>query len=268
MLNFSNLLPLLLFYDQTIAKSLSSFQSPLLQDPTLQPSSACDCNGTKKGDHDGYVCSDFRLGPVVLPKVMPMLSFVNNYDRFGSLTPGDFLKKWTFPENGTYRYPPGDGFSVDVEGKHIKGNITLATGTKVDRFGSENGMLSAYLLFCSCAIACHRSYRMHSPLMKSLGSYVSAADSPYDQRSLPPSSLNQKIGTLDYPLNYHLYIVSKPLNATAGPIAPWFGQPGLGAQFYVGETGNIKSLLAEGYLTVLHKSNVTPGNGPSEKCGR
>ena len=70
-----------------------------------------------------------------------MLSFINNYDRFGKLTPGAFLKKWTFPENGSYRYPPSDGYALDVEGRPIKGTITLAVGTKVDRFGKPGGML-------------------------------------------------------------------------------------------------------------------------------
>lgn len=43
-------------------------------------------------------------------------------------------------------------------------------------------------------------------------------------------------------------MVKQPLTVLGGPIAPWFGQPGLGAQFYTGDTGNIMSLIDQGYL--------------------
>lgn len=39
-----------------------------------------------------------------------------------------------------------------------------------------------------------------------------------------------------------------PLTVVGGPIAPWFGQPGLGAQFYTGDTGNITVLIDRGFL--------------------
>ena len=38
-------------------------------------------------------------------------------------------------------YPPANGFQLDREGRAILGNMTLGKGTKVDRFGSEYGML-------------------------------------------------------------------------------------------------------------------------------
>jgi hypothetical protein len=38
------------------------------------------------------------------------------------------------------------------------------------------------------------------------------------------------------------------LTVVGGPIAPWFGQPGLGAQFYTGNVGNITTLIKDGYL--------------------
>lgn len=40
----------------------------------------------------------------------------------------------------------------------------------------------------------------------------------------------------------------RPFSVVGGPIAPWFGQPGLGAQFYTGGVGNIMKLLADGYI--------------------
>ena len=67
---------------------------------------------------------------------------MSDYDRFGGKTPGAFLAEWTFTENGTYKYPVYDGFQLDVEGKPIRGKMTLLPGTEVDRFGSEYGTFS------------------------------------------------------------------------------------------------------------------------------
>ena len=133
---------LLFIIHQAVSSPSFTPQSPLLQDPFPEPQSACNCSGTKPGWHEGYICTDERLGPVQLPRIMPMLSFINNYDRFGKLTPGAFLEKWTLPENGKWRYPPFDGYALDVKGKPISGTITLAVGTKVDRFGEESGTSS------------------------------------------------------------------------------------------------------------------------------
>ena len=99
------------------------------------------------------------------------------------------------------------------------------------------------------------------------GSYVSAADAPYSQRALPPSNLDTPVDTPEYPYNYHIYTVMKPLIVVGGPIAPWFGQPGLGAQFYVGATGNIMSLLANGYLERVNKTKLETGPGKGGDCG-
>lgn len=49
---------------------------------------------------------------------------------------------------------------------------------------------------------------------------------------------------MKYPYEYRLYIVLKRLDILGGPIAPWFGQPGLGVQFFTGPTeGNVESLV-------------------------
>lgn len=99
------------------------------------------------------------------------------------------------------------------------------------------------------------------------GSYVSAADAPYSQRALPPSNLDTNPQTPDYPYSYHVYEVRKPIEVEGGPIAPWFGQPGLGAQFWVGATGNILALLDLGYLARVNKSEVDLGPGRGNRCG-
>ena len=99
------------------------------------------------------------------------------------------------------------------------------------------------------------------------GTYVSAADAPYSQRSLPPNNLDSPADSREYPYDYHIYTVIKPFKVEGGPIAPWFGQPGLGAQFYVGATGNILTLLQDGYLERVNKSSLLPGAGRGGDCG-
>ena len=64
------------------------------------------------------------------------------------------------------------------------------------------------------------------------GNYVSPAGSPYQERALPPA--NQDYNGSDpgqQPYAYHVYEVREPVVVVAGPVAPWFGQPGFGTQF-------------------------------------
>lgn len=98
-------------------------------------------------------------------------------------------------------------------------NMTLSLGTNFDRFRSE------------------------------YGTFMSAAGAPYAQRSLPPSNLDAAPGAT-YPYNYHVYTVSKPVIVVAGPIAPAFGQQGLGLQFLM--PANIMTLVNQGYLSRLN----------------
>lgn len=108
--------------------------------------------------------------------------------------------------------------------------MVLEPGTLVDRFGRERG------------------------------TYVS------DQRSVPPSSLNAAPNSL-FPYGYHIYAVVKPSTVKGGPIAPWFGQPGLGAPFNIGATGNVLKLIELGYLERVHKRSIRPGPGEGGGCG-
>lgn len=210
--------------------------------PTPEAAAACNCTGTLDGG-DGAsssVCRDSRLGPSVLPQRLPLGTFVANYDRFGGLAPGDFLAKWT-DDRGKYVYPPQNGFQLDAHGKAINGTMVLQVGTLVDRFGSERGE-------SPCRVS-HSARAVGVVLTRVVaGSYVSAASAPYSQRALPPSSLATNPSAPDFPYSYHVYRVLKPLTVVGGPIAPWFGQPGLGAQFYTGGVGNIMALISDGYL--------------------
>ncbi|KAL8992699.1 MAG: hypothetical protein Q9169_006901 [Polycauliona sp. 2 TL-2023] len=201
---------------------------------------ACSCTSTNDtGPETGsaYICRDPRLGPVQLPTVFPLLSFVSDYDRFGGLQPGAFLARWTDNATGFYRYPPQNGFVLDLGGRAILGNMTLRVGMQVDRFGSE------------------------------YGTYISAADAPYAQRALPPSNLATNPSSPEYPYNYHIYTVLKRLDVLGGPIAPWFGQPGLGVQFYTGAIGNVRTLVEMGYLERSNVTAVLPGSGVGNMCG-
>ncbi|KAJ6787301.1 hypothetical protein PWT90_07616 [Aphanocladium album] len=190
---------------------------------TIPPSaSACDCKGaspaTDNTSNTAYLCGDARLGPVQLPTKLPLGSFVASYSRLGSeITVDEFLRAWT-DADGQYRKPPLQGFMRGVDGNSINGTLQLEVGTLLDRFGDEDG------------------------------EYVLAASAPFSQRSLPPSSLDTDPNAPDFPYGYHLYRVVRPFSVSGGPIAPWYGQPGLGAQFYTGNVGNIKKLLANGYI--------------------
>ncbi|KAM5344550.1 hypothetical protein ACJ41O_013085 [Fusarium nematophilum] len=185
--------------------------------PAQGPS--CNCDGTRDGGREAnrFICRDSRLGPRVLPRKLPLGSLLSSYNRLGGLTPAEFLVKWTDVE-GNFRYPPQNGFQLDEHGNAINGTMILEPGTLVDRFGSE------------------------------YGSYVSAAAAPYSQRALPPSNLDTNPNAPEFPNNYHVYEVLKPLPVVGGPIAPWFEQPGLGAQFFTGGIGNIMTLIEQGYL--------------------
>ena len=79
------------------------------------------------------------------------------------------------------------------------------------------------------------------------GCFISAALAPYSQRALPPSNLDTSPDAPDFPNNYHVYLVLKDLTVTGGPIAPWFGQPGYGTQFFTGDP-NIMQLIDQGFL--------------------
>lgn len=134
-------LPILL--SLAAALSADNSQGRLLIPLALTSSPVCDCsntNDTGKTTGYPYICRDPRLGPKKLPRRFPLLSFVTDYDRFGGLTPGQFLAKWTDPASGWFVYPPQNGFQLDdASGKPILGNMTLQAGAKVDRFGSEYG---------------------------------------------------------------------------------------------------------------------------------
>ena len=88
------------------------------------------------------------------------------------------------------RWPPNDGFSAGPISE------TLAAGTLIDRFGSENG-------------------RFFSPQ----GESYAARALPYVCRTLV----------------YRVYRVTRPIHVTAGKAAPWFDEPGGATQYETDE---------------------------------
>ncbi|KAH7326459.1 hypothetical protein B0I35DRAFT_422775 [Stachybotrys elegans] len=196
----------------------------------------CDCRGTINGGSGSemYICNDQRLGPRVLPRKLPLGTLTASYDRFGGLTPGQFLDKWWSTADNRWIFPEQNGFQLNTDSNGINGTTVLEPGTLVDRFGGEGGR------------------------------FVSAADAPFSQRALPPSNLNTNASTPNFPYDYHIYRVVKPLTVVGGPIRPWFGQPGLGTQFFTGST-NINDLLTQGFLQREDPEILT--DGKKNGCG-
>jgi len=196
----------------------------------LRNVSRCDpnfCAGAIDTLDYTYVCGDPRLGPLVLPSCLPLTSLVDGesfYRRFGGLCPGEFLSAWTnyaVPgQTGWFMYPFADGFANTTAGVPIRGRITLKSGMFLDHFGGATG------------------------------TFVAPARSPYDQRALPPANLDfdAKNGS-QFPFNYHVYEVKKPIVVVGGPVTPWFGQPGFGTQFQL--PGPISDLVSDGILVEI-----------------
>ena len=69
------------------------------------------------------------------------------------------------------------------------------------------------------------------------GRFASPAGTPTYMRSLPP-------GASEAP--YSMFRVAKPLDVQSGMAAPWFQQPGGGAQYQFPQS--IQSLIRNGYI--------------------
>ncbi len=170
------------------------------------------------------------LGPDPLPADPPVGPLLGGYQRFGAQNVDQFVAQYR--SDTGWIYPPDDGF-VSTGGQVQRHPETIAAGKRIDRFGYAGGR------------------------------YLAPAGDAFSARALPPQNLNSPGDT---PLaNYHLYCVLKPFQVEAGPIAPWFGQPGGGTQYMLTtddlpEAGNSVSvtwLLQNGYL-VEERPSVLP----------
>lgn len=149
-----------------------------------------------------FHADDPRLGPEQLP-VLGRVGFeLLGYHRSGALGDAQLLAQYYSPTANSgapgWIYPPDNGYLLDPAGQPIELQQTVQPGTRMDRYGSE------------------------------YGSFLAPEGLPYAARSIPPSSLD---GTPAAGCNYRDYKVVKSFTVDAGPIAPWFGQPGYGWQY-------------------------------------
>ena len=150
-----------------------------------------------------FLDGDARLGPAQLPTSGPVYPVVAGYHPLAGLTAAQFLAMYWDPTasggQGAWRYPPDNGFLIGPSGQPDEMPLALARGQEIDRFGSE------------------------------FGGFLAPVNTPYASRALPPMSLDNFDPAFN--CNYHEYKVLKAFMVEAGPIAPGFGQRGLGRQY-------------------------------------
>jgi hypothetical protein len=185
--------------------------------------------GSSSGIHLSDVCSadyfdsDARLGPAELPDLGAVGFELAGYRRTGGEAVNTFIGRFYNATAGSWIYPPDNGYLLAPGGQPIEFQLTLIPGQSIDRFGSE------------------------------FGSFLAPAGLPYAQRSIPPQSLDS---TPAAACNYHDYRVLLPFRVDAGPIAPWFAQPGGGLQYQLDSSLlpgaptplNVMWLVNNGYL--------------------
>lgn len=167
---------------------------------------------------------DPRLGPQDLPTAGTIGRQLRRYHRTGRLSEPAFFATYYDAAASSWKYPPQNGYVIGPDGKAIEWHKTLRAGLRIDRYGSE------------------------------YGSFLAPEGLPYASRSIPPQSLDS---TPPAPCNYHDYRVVKAFKVDAGPIAPWFAQPGGGLQYQLdgslvpGSPAalNVMWLIANGYLS-------------------
>nr|QIZ01800.1 TNT domain-containing protein [Streptomyces sp. S1D4-11] len=167
-----------------------------------------------------YYLDDWRLGPRYLIQSGALGRMLQGYHRTDHTSAYWFLGCYwqTDPQTGKsgWWYPDHNGF-VLRNGKPVEHSVTLRQGQLVDLFGSG------------------------------FGNFLAPAGTPYAKRAIPPSNLDTYVK--DYPYSYHLYRVLKPFTVEAGPIRPWFGQPGLGLQYVT--KPSVADLVTTKYLDAL-----------------
>lgn len=173
-----------------------------------------------------FQSGDPRLGPEQLPTEGRVGRQLIGYNRTGGQSEQAFLARYYDSAAGSWKYPPANGYLIGPNGQPIELNQTLVPGARTDRYGSE------------------------------YGSFLAPEGLPYASRAIPPQSLD---GNPAAGCNYHDYKVLKEFTVHAGPIAPWFNQPGFGWQYQLDATLvpgapariNVGWLVANGYLERL-----------------
>jgi hypothetical protein len=143
--------------------------------------------------------NDPRLGPKRLPNAGPLATVLKGYERLAGLSSKKYLATYYDTAGKTWRYPPQGGYQLTPEGVPVKMQLTLFSGQRIDRFGSQ------------------------------FGGYLSPEGTPYGARAIPPQSLDNT--TTPATCNYSRYKVLKDIPVYSGPIAAGLGQPGFGLQY-------------------------------------
>jgi hypothetical protein len=191
--------------------------------PVMPVSARDDCSAS-------YYHGNALLGPASLPTGGPVGRQLAGYRRTGGMSVARFLATYYNPAgSGSWIYPPDNGYVTGPGGKPEESTLRLYKGQDIDRYGSV------------------------------YGGFLAPAALPYSARSIPPSNLD---GTPAALCNYTDYQVTRSFRVDAGPIAPWFGQPGGGTQFQLNGALvkdapaqlNVMWMIANGYLTPLPAS--------------
>ena len=167
-----------------------------------------------------------KLGPDHLPVLGTVGEQLHGYDRTGHRSVGTFLATYFDDATGSFRFPPQDGYVIRPDGTPLRWQQHLVPGTRIDRYGSE------------------------------FGAFLAPEGARYASRSIPPQNL---VGTPAAGCNYHDYQVLRDFQVDAGPIAPWFFQPGHGLQYQLESALvpgaparlNVMWLVDNGYLQRL-----------------
>jgi hypothetical protein len=184
-----------------------------------------------------YLFGDPRLGPRYLPRYGQIGRMLAGYQRFGATRPSTFIDCfWTTAPNANWRYPKDNGFRI-VHGKPVERTVTLRRGQEIDLFGNPGNPAD--------------------PAANKGGQFLAPAGTPYEDRAIPPTNLDTYAASARF--NYHLYKVLKKFSVLAGPVAPWFDQPGGGIQDYLAATTGpglppdpgIANLVNQGYVKEL-----------------
>jgi hypothetical protein len=179
---------------------------------------------------EDYYGGDWRLGPAYLPRSGAVGRMLRGYHPQDSTSRywilGCYWQTSQSTNQSGWWYPDNNGFVLHA-GRPVEHPLRLRVGQLVDLFGSGRG------------------------------SFLAPVGTPYAQRALPPTNLDEYSASGPV-VNYHLYRVAKQFTVQAGRIRPWFGQPGLGIQYwtsYADSTHTVAFLTSQGFLDEIPQAH-------------
>lgn len=190
--------------DPTFAADLAGEEKMSVDGTPMDPGVAADIEGgVAVGWTDNVTVMQAFEDAELNPATSGMMA---GSDPLGGLSPAEYQATYWDPTvstsagKGSWIYPPDNG--ADLSAPTV--TKTFAPGDTFDRFGPPSG------------------------------TFASPEGTPYDERSLPPTSLVSSSGGS----TYHVYEVTAkwetdppPVVVTQNKVAPAFGQPGGGIQY-------------------------------------